>query len=77
MRAPWPIGEQCKVMDDYLNSLQLHSPTAKYSVARKLYSVSKASNVCPAAPEKQSTPLLATCFGNRSAALYELGRTEV
>ena len=77
MWAPWPVGERCKVMDECLTSLQRHSP-AKYEVAMRLHPPTEASGKGrPSSPSEPYTPLLATCFGNRSAALYELGRTEV
>lgn len=83
MKAPWPSGATKKsaVARDYLASLQLVSP-AKYMVAEKLHCSTASespSTLCPCAPDLKpdGTPLLATCFGNRSAALYELGRLEV
>ena len=77
MQAPWPIDKRKKILEQHLVSLQLHSPT-KHKVAVKFHSVPDVSEkVCPVAPEKKPCPLLATCFGNRSAALYELGQTKV
>ena len=58
-------------------SLRQDSP-AKYEVAKRLHSTTPEGSVASKdALGRQSTPLLATCFGNRSAALYELGQTEV
>ena len=77
MQASWPIDKRKEILEQHLASLRTRSP-AKHKVASKLHSISGSSeNVYPSAPEKQSCPLLATCFGNRSAALYELGQTKV
>ena len=77
--APWPSDLQSMLTDEYLSSLQQISHV-KYEVAKRLYysttsegSITRSKDT----PGKQTSPLLATCFGNRSAALYELGRTEV
>ena len=55
-----------------------HDSPAKYEAAKRLRSTtSEGATASEDAPGTHTTPLLATCFGNRSAALYELGRIEV
>ena len=68
----WPSDLQRKIGKELLTSLQKDDPL-KYEAANRLHSTTSVGS----AAGRQTSPLLATCFGNRSAALYELGQTEV
>ena len=74
--APWSPDLLREVADECLEALLTDSP-AKCAVAKRLHSTTEGRASQDVSMEKQSTPLLATCFGNRSAALFELGKTEV
>ena len=66
-RAPWPSKAKQAVVKEQLTSLHL----CKQTIAEKLH-----SRAVTPAPEEDGS-LLATCFGNRSAVLYELGKIVV
>ena len=67
--APWPEGVLKRTVHELLQSLH----DSKMSVAESIHFQYLRSRQLEAA----SAPLLAFCFGNRSAVLYELGKIEV
>ena len=79
LQAPWPSDLQRKIGEELLTSLQQDDSAAKYEAAKRLHStISEGSFASQDAPAgRETSPLLAACFGNRSAALYELGWAEV
>lgn len=74
LEAPWTVDKRQKTLKECLTFL-LHDSSAKHKVAEKLYAVTESSS--DVSEKEQSTPLLATCLGNRSAALFEMGKIEV
>lgn len=67
--SPWPLPKVVRQLDDCIAELDLKFRSILYDDLTKVQEVTEAYDSLPS--------LLAQCYGNRSAALYELGQHEV